>query len=120
MKKAQGGTGANQYKEQSGQNVQSAATSESIAAQHKVSERTVRRAGDFAAAVEKIQKVQPELRQQEVCYPACLIGITLARPSIHPDSQPTAASSCGAQQGVTSDYRPGQAGQEQRVQAGPQ
>lgn len=58
-------------------------TSESIAAQHKVSERTVRRAGDFAAAVEKIQKVQPELQQQEVCYPACLIGITLA-PAFNP------------------------------------
>ncbi|NJD37611.1 MAG: hypothetical protein FIA89_04725 [Geobacter sp.] len=87
MKKAhgaeQGGRGNQHTKELSGQNDHLAKTSESIAAQHKVSERTVRRAGDFAAAVEKIQKVQPELRQQEVCYPACLIGITLA-PAFNP------------------------------------
>lgn len=75
--------GKNQHQEVVGQNVPQPRTSESLSVQHGVSERTVRRAGDFAAAVEKIQKVQPELQQQEVCYPACLIGITLA-PAFNP------------------------------------
>lgn len=83
MKKAQNDGGTDVPKTTVGQNDPRLRTSESIAAQHKVSERTVRRAGDFAAAVEKIQKVQPELQQQEVCYPACLIGITLA-PAFNP------------------------------------
>lgn len=64
MKKAEGAQAGNaNSKKQLGQNdpVEAKRTSESIAAQHKVSERTVRRAGDFAAAVEKTQKVQPEL-----------------------------------------------------------
>ena len=48
MKKAQGGTGANQHK-QSGQIVQSA-TAQTIARESGVDERTVRRAGKLAEA----------------------------------------------------------------------
>ena len=46
-KKAQGGTGANQW-EQSGQNVRSANTAETLAKQHGVTERTIRRDGKMA------------------------------------------------------------------------
>lgn len=51
MKKKQGGTGANQH-EQTGQNVHSANTAAKLAKEHGVSERTVKRAGEFAEVVE--------------------------------------------------------------------
>jgi hypothetical protein len=57
-KKAQGGTGANQYT-QSGQTDRSAPTADTLATQHGVSEKTVRRAGKFAEEVERT----PELTQ---------------------------------------------------------
>lgn len=50
-KKAVGGTGANQFK-QSGQNVHFPKTAESLAVQHGVDEKTIRRDGKFAEAVE--------------------------------------------------------------------
>jgi ParB-like chromosome segregation protein Spo0J len=49
-KKAQGGTGANQHMEQSGQNAHSAKTASKLAKEHGVDEKTVRRAGKFQAA----------------------------------------------------------------------
>ena len=59
MKRAKGGTGANQH-EQMGKDYPSAPrTSEQIAAKHGVSERTVRTAGKFAEEVE----ANPELKQ---------------------------------------------------------
>jgi hypothetical protein len=51
IKPKQGGTGANQH-EQSGQNVQSARTA--LAAEHGVNEKTIRRDGEFAEAVETL------------------------------------------------------------------
>ena len=62
-KKAQGGTGANQHK-QTGQNVQSATTAAAIAAESGVDERTVRRAGKLAEAVDEVQKEDPETVNQ--------------------------------------------------------
>lgn len=61
-KRNQGGTGANQYV-QSGQNVHSAKTAERLGEQHGVDERTVRRAGAFAEAVEVLAPLVPELPQ---------------------------------------------------------
>lgn len=57
-KKKQGGTGANQY-EQRDQNDPSAKTADKIAAQHGVSPATVKRAGQFADAVERIEHAAP-------------------------------------------------------------
>ncbi len=57
-KKAQGGTGANQY-EQRDQNDPSAKTADKLAAQHGVSPATVKRAGQFADAVERIESASP-------------------------------------------------------------
>jgi hypothetical protein len=54
-KKKQGGTGANQHK-QSGQNARSAKTATMLAKQHGVNQATVRRAGAFADAVEKLKE----------------------------------------------------------------
>lgn len=50
-KKKVGGTGANQYNKQLGQNVP---TAERLAQQHKVSEKTIKRDEQFALAIEKI------------------------------------------------------------------
>ena len=57
-KRAQGGTGSNQHT-QSGQNDHSAKTASKLAAEHAVSEKTVRRAGKFAEEVDRT----PELKQ---------------------------------------------------------
>lgn len=62
-KKKQGGTGANQNKQQSGKNCHSAKTAESLADQHGVSEKTVRNAGKFADAVDKLKEVAPEITE---------------------------------------------------------
>lgn len=51
-KKARGGTGANQYKEQNGQNVQAAPTHETLGERFGVSGKTVQRDGKFAESVE--------------------------------------------------------------------
>lgn len=62
QKKEQGGTGANQYREQSGQNVHSAeTTAQTMAEQYGVTERTIRRDGKYAEAVEKVTAVAPDL-----------------------------------------------------------
>jgi hypothetical protein len=58
-KKAQGGTGANQHKEQTDQNDTSANTAAKLATQHGVSEATVKRAGKLAEAVE----AHPEIKE---------------------------------------------------------
>src|SRR5690625_4093600 len=58
-KKSQGGTGANQHSEQTGQSGQSAGTSARLASEHGVSERTVRRAGQYASAVEALEQALP-------------------------------------------------------------
>lgn len=66
-KKAQGGTGANQYK-QSVPNEHIAATKErtavTLAKEYGVSESTVRRAGKLAEAVEQVEKEMPELAEK--------------------------------------------------------
>jgi hypothetical protein len=59
-------TGRNQYGEVGGQNDRQPQTAESIAAEHGVSERTVRRAGKFAAAVEVLKKTDPEIERRIV------------------------------------------------------
>lgn len=51
MKKAQGGTGANQHS-QGGHNVHSAKTAAVVAEQYGVDEKTVRRDAAYAAAVD--------------------------------------------------------------------
>ena len=63
-KKKQGGTGANQHSEQTGQNVQSANTAARLAAQHGVDERTVRRDGAFVTAVAAVKAVDPEIERK--------------------------------------------------------
>lgn len=63
-KKKQGGTGANQYKEQSRQNVESANTSQKIGEQYNVSSRTVERAEKFADGVDNISKAKPEMKEE--------------------------------------------------------
>jgi N6-adenosine-specific RNA methylase IME4 len=60
-KKPQGGTGANQFK-QSGQSVHSA-TAESLAKEHHVSEKTIRRDGKRAEALDLLAEVEPEKAQ---------------------------------------------------------
>jgi len=59
-KKVQGGTGANQYAKQTGNSYQSA-TAERIAADHGVSEKTVRNAGDFASAIDRVKAIAPTI-----------------------------------------------------------
>jgi len=54
LKQPQGGTGANQHTEQSDQNDRSAKTAERLAAEHGVSSPTIRRDGQYAAAIEKV------------------------------------------------------------------
>lgn len=53
-KKGAGGDGTNQHSEECGQNVHKARTAERLASDHGVTERTVRRAGQFAEAVETL------------------------------------------------------------------
>jgi hypothetical protein len=57
-KKQAGGTGANQHTEQTGQNGQSA-TATKLAADYGVDERTIRRDGQFARAVETVKAADP-------------------------------------------------------------
>lgn len=62
-KKIQGGTGANQHKEQSDQNDHSAKTAEKLAKEFNVSAPTIRRDEQFAKGVDAIAKVAPEAKQ---------------------------------------------------------
>jgi len=61
VKKSQGGTGANQY-EQSAQFAHSAKTSETLAEEYNVNQATIRRDGQFAAAVETLGIEQDVMR----------------------------------------------------------
>ena len=61
-KPAQGGTGANQHREQTGQNVRSANTADAIAAEFGVNEKTIRRDGQFAEAVDALEEIAPGTR----------------------------------------------------------
>lgn len=63
-RKAQGGTGSNQYK-QSGQSDQSA-TAERIASQHGTSEKTVRRAAEYARDLDAASEVAGESLRSSV------------------------------------------------------
>lgn len=54
IKKIQGGTGVNQYKEQSGQFVHSAKTAKKIALETGVNEKTIRRDAQYFQTVEKL------------------------------------------------------------------
>ena len=54
IKKPVGGDGTNQHSEKCGQNVHKARTAESLAAEHGVNEKTIRRDGEFAEAVEAL------------------------------------------------------------------
>ncbi len=58
QKPKQGGTGANQHQKPTGHDVRSA---QQLAHEHGVNERTVRRAGKFAAAVEKAKERDPDI-----------------------------------------------------------
>ena len=78
-KRKQGGTGANQY-EQTGQNVQSAMTAEVLADQHGVDEKTIRRDGKFAEAVEALG-IESEVIGGEVDAPKAAI-IDAAKPIV--------------------------------------
>jgi hypothetical protein len=60
-KKAQGGTGANQHTEQSGNSCQSA-TAQKLADKHGVSEKTIRNDAEYARAVDELEEVAPGLR----------------------------------------------------------
>ena len=53
--------GVNQHIEVDGQTVHQPTTAERLGAQHGMSERTVRRAGDFAAAVESLKPSVPDI-----------------------------------------------------------
>ena len=67
-KRVQGGTGANQHqgKEQSVHSGHSAKTAESLAAEYKVSEHTIRRDADYAEAVDTIAKNTGGMVKQEI------------------------------------------------------
>jgi len=82
IKPKQGGTGANQH-EQSGQNVQSARSA--LAADHGVDEKTIRRDGKFAEAVETLG-IEREIVAGEIDAPKHAI---VAAAQALPD-QPTA------------------------------
>jgi N6-adenosine-specific RNA methylase IME4 len=62
-KKAQGGTGANQHKQQK---AQSEPTADRLSKQHGVSRETIKRDGKFAAAVDRLSSVSPDLGNQVV------------------------------------------------------
>lgn len=88
VKRAQGGTGANQHGEQSGQSDHSAPekTAAKLAKEHGVSERTVRRAGEFAAEVE----AKPELKAAiEAGTP-----VSRVRREIDPEPEPASEPEC--------------------------
>jgi N6-adenosine-specific RNA methylase IME4 len=65
MKKKQGGTGANQHTEQSGQFDHSAKTAKVLAKEHGVSPKTVRRAAEFAMQVEKNPVLQEAIANRQ-------------------------------------------------------
>lgn len=62
-KKHQGGTGANQHAQRD-QSDPSAKTADHLAAEHDVSAPTIKRDGAFAAAVEKVKAIEPEIEKQ--------------------------------------------------------
>ncbi len=70
MKRGQGVTGANQYK-QSGTNCQSAQTSKKLAKQYGVQEITVRRAGKFAKEVEQNPELAEAILNQRWSFHKC-------------------------------------------------
>lgn len=61
QKPKQGGTGANQHRKLTGHDVRSA---QQLAKEHGVNERTVRRAGKFADAVDKAKQIDPDVEQK--------------------------------------------------------
>lgn len=63
-KKPHGGTGANQYSEQSRQNDDSAKTVEKVAKEHGVGTKTVERAEKFADGLDNISTRYPELKDE--------------------------------------------------------
>ena len=60
----QGGTGANQYSEQSEHFVHSAKTAEKLGELYGVSHMTIQRAEKFADGIDNIAKARPELKQE--------------------------------------------------------
>jgi hypothetical protein len=62
-KKPAGGTGANQYKEQSVQNEQAAPTHETLGEKFGVSGSTVRRDGKFVSDIESLEQYDPGIGQ---------------------------------------------------------
>lgn len=74
LKRSHGGTGANQFK-QTPQNEVSALTAERLAAQHGVSDATIERDGQFAAAVEKVKAVDPAIEAKVVSGKAPAKGL---------------------------------------------
>ncbi|MCL5280478.1 MAG: ParB N-terminal domain-containing protein, partial [Planctomycetes bacterium] len=70
QKRTQGGTGANQHTAQSAQHEHSARnqgkTAEKLAQEHGVSPATVRRAGEFAEAVDTLKSQDPDIETKVV------------------------------------------------------
>ena len=63
-KKAQGGTGANQHKQKGQIDLSATNTAAKLAAEHSVSEKTVKRAGKFADEVAKTPELQKAIRER--------------------------------------------------------
>ena len=62
QKRRQGGTGANQYMQTD--QTDTSATADKLAAEHGVSAPTVKRAGAFADAVEKVKTIDPDIERK--------------------------------------------------------
>lgn len=79
IKKPQGGTGANRYL-QSGQNVHFVKTAQGLAEEHGINEKTIRRDGAFAEAVEKLG-IEREVVAGEIEAPKWeIVGIANSLP----------------------------------------
>ncbi len=94
QKPKQGGTGANQHQKPTGHDVRSA---QQLAHEHGVNERTVRRAGKFAAAVEKAKERDPDIEakvlrgevgRQDVIEKAKPVTEKTQEPKLDPDGRP--------------------------------
>ncbi len=78
-KKAQGGTGANQHKQKGQIDLSATNTAANLAAEHLISEKTVRRAGKFAEEVAKTPTHPPAPADALTAMPGGKDGITIQR-----------------------------------------
>ena len=79
-KGSQGGTGANQY-QQRGQNAPSAKTAEKLAEEYKVDARTIKRDGQYAAALDALAESSPGLKIEDEASVAPLLSYLLKKTS---------------------------------------